>query len=69
MSDVSSKHGCAALCTEITDYWHKRGLKDAHAAPVSAGRESTTGGGMWRYEVGCNVRLVKASDGWAAVTE
>lgn len=66
--DVLTKHGCGALCIEITDYWRKRGLPDAVAAPVAI---RVKGGptGDYRYEVGCNVRLVRARDGWAAVTD
>lgn len=63
--DVSSQAGCAALCTEITDYWRKRGLTDAVAAPVSRGVMF----GRTLFEVGCNVRLVRAKDGWAATTD
>lgn len=64
MTDVSTKHGCAALCIEITDYWRKRGLTDAVATPVCRGE------GRWnrRFDVECNVHLVKAADGWRAVT-
>lgn len=65
MIDVSTKHGCAALCTEIMAYWHKRGLPDAVATPVCRGE------GRWnrRFDVDCNVKLVKAADGWRAVVE
>ncbi len=68
MLNVLTKHGCAALCTEITDYWRRRGLPDAVAAPVKI-RTRNGPTGEYRYEVGCNVRLVQAKDGWAAVTD